>query len=218
MTKKDTHIDFHAEIRATIDTLEEIDGDNYTEHDVTCTVIYYLNDEPIAYTPILTESDGIHLRHLLYFWHSDADVIGTFRAMLTVSGGDLTIPTGNLHAYLAGEGLVGEVPNTDTEVTDTVQPLEFSSFGAITDTVMLDIETPTSGTFTDTLTALNFSTVLSLNFTESISTLSGIIVTTYLTDCLDKVTVPIADNRWTTTMTVSILRRLILQALPNLQH
>lgn len=196
VTKKDTHIDFHAELRATINTLEEISGDNYTEHDVTGTVTYYLNDDPIAYSPILTEMDGIQLRHLLYFWQSEANVIGIFRAKLTVSGGSLTIPTGNLHAYLAGEGLVGEVPNTDTEVTDTVQPLDFNSFGTITDAVEIETETPTSGAFTDTLSALNFSTVLSLNFTEAISTLSGIIVTTYLTDCLDEVTVPTVNHRW----------------------
>ena len=199
VTKKDTHIDFHAELRAAIDTFEEIDGDDYTEHDVTGTVTYYLNDDQIAYNPILTETDGIQLRHLLYFWQSEANVIGTFRARLTVSGGSLTIPTGSLHAYLAGEGLVGEVPSTDTEITDTVQPLEFSSFGTITDTVMLGTTRPESDMLTDVMSALTFNTVLSLNISEAISTLSGIIVTTYLTDCLDKVTVPIADNRWTAT-------------------
>lgn len=195
VTTKDTHVDFHAELRALIDALEEIDGDDYTEHDVTGIVTYYLNDELIAYNPIFTEFDGIQLRHLLYFWQSSANVIGFFRVELTVRGGDLTIPAGHMHAYWAGEGLVGEVLDTNPNITDTVQAITFDIFGGFSDSVEISVKTPDSGSYSDNVAALSFSTVLAA-FTDEAETLSGISITPYFsTEFLGDVTAP-NDGTW----------------------
>jgi len=195
VTTKDTHVDFHAELRALVDTLEEISGDNYTEHDVKATVTYYLNDELIAYNPIFTEFDGIQLRHLMYFWQSSANVIGYFRAEITVTGGDVTIPAGHLHAYWAGEGLVGEVLDTNPSVSDEVQAISFDIFERFTDEVTAVATAATQEVISDSLTALTFSTVLA-DYTDDAETLSGISVTTYLTNCLADYNVPVENYRW----------------------
>ena len=197
VTTKDTHVDFHAELRMEIDALEEIEDDDYTEHEVTGLVTYYLNDELIAYNPLFAEYDGIRLGHLLYFWQSSANVIGYFRAELTVNGGDLTIPAGQLHAYWAGEGLVGEVLDTNPNVTDTIQPLVLSDLFDFTD--QLDgarADRPEAGTLADSMQALNFSTVLA-SFTDSAQTMSGVTINPYLsTDHLVRATVPVEGVYW----------------------
>ena len=201
VTTKDTHCDFHAELRALIETLEELDDDEdlYTEHDVTGTVTYYLNDELIAYYPIFTEFDGIQLRHLLYFWQASANVIGYFRVTLTARGGTITIPTGHLHAYVAGEGLVGEELDTDPKITDEVLPLIFDMFGEFTDEVETSKPASETGGFAESLAALSFGAVLSA-FTDSAETLSGITINTYLSgDYIRDLSVPISGLYWVAT-------------------
>ena len=198
VTTKDTHVDFHAELRATIDALEDIDGDEYTEHDVTGTVSYYLNGELIAYYPVFTEFDGIQLRHLLYFWNSSANVIGSFKADLTAKGGDIYIPAGHMHAYFAGEGLVGETSDTNPTLTDDVSALNFSIFGDYTDAVTTQTYTPESGALEDSVTALNFSAVIAA-YTDAAETLTGITIVTYFSDLIHEATVPTSENKWTAT-------------------
>lgn len=196
VTTKDTHVDFHAELRALIETLEEVDGDEYTEHDVTGTVTYFLNEELIAYYPIFTEFDGVQLRHLLYFWQTSANVIGTFRVTLTARGGDITIPAGHLHAYWAGEGLVGEVLDTNPSFTDEVQPLHFSIFGAISDAAAAGTETPAGDSLAENVAALRFDAVLAA-YTEEAETFSGITITPYLsTEYIAQATVPVVGTVW----------------------
>ena len=197
VTTKDTHVDFHAELRMLIDALEEIDGDEYTEHEVTGVVTYYLNDELVAYNPIFMEYDGIRLGHLLYFWQSSANVIGYFRAEITVSGGSLTIPAGHLHAYWAGEGLVGEVLDTNPNFTDNVEPLAIGNIFDFTDLLEgATARTPSGGSFSESMQALTFSTVLAA-FTDSVQTLSGVTINPYLsTEYLARVTVPVEGVYW----------------------
>lgn len=196
MTTKDAHVDFHAELRALIETLEEVEGDEYTEHDVTGTVTYFLNEVLIAYYPIFTEFDGVQLRHLLYFWQTSANVIGTFRVTLTARGGDITIPAGHLHAYWAGEGLVGEVLDTNPSFTDEVQPLRFSIFGAISDAAAAGTETPAGDSLAENVAALRFDAVLAA-YTEEAETLSGITITPYLsTEYIAQSTVPVVGTVW----------------------
>lgn len=196
VTTKDTHVDFHAELRALIETLEEVEGDEYTEHDVTGTVTYFLNEELIAYYPIFTEFDGVQLRHLLYFWQTSANVIGTFRVTLTARGGDITILAGHLHAYWAGEGLVGEVLDTNPSFTDEVQPLRFSIFGAISDAAAAGTETPAGDSLAENMAALRFDAVLAA-YTEEAETLSGITITPYLsTEYIAQSTVPVVGTVW----------------------
>lgn len=196
VTTKDTHVDFHAELRALIETLEEVEGDEYTEHDVTGTVTYFLNEVLIAYYPIFTEFDGVQLRHLLYFWQTSANVIGTFRVTLTARGGDITILAGHLHAYWAGEGLVGEVLDTNPSFTDEVQPLRFSIFGAISDAAAAGTETPAGDSLAENMAALRFDAVLAA-YTEEAATLSGITITPYFsTEYIAQSTVPVVGTVW----------------------
>lgn len=196
VTTKDTHVDFHAELRALIETLEEVEGDEYTEHDVTGTVTYFLNEVLIAYYPIFTEFDGVQLRHLLYFWQTSANVIGTFRVTLTARGGDITILAGHLHAYWAGEGLVGEVLDTNPSFTDEVQPLRFSIFGAISDAAAAGTETPAGDSLAENMAALRFDAVLAA-YTEEAETLSGITITPYFsTEYIAQSTVPVVGTVW----------------------
>lgn len=196
VTTKDTHVDFHAELRALIDAIEEIHGDEYTEHDVKGIVTYYLNDELIAYYPIFTEFDGQQLRHLLYFWQSSANVIGYFRVELTADGGSIIIPAGHLHAYWAGEGLVGEVLDTNPNITDNIQALTFDIFGSFTDEVVAVAQNPASGSPTDNMSALVFDGVLA-SFTDDMDTLSGISFTPYLsTDLIADATAPVVGSWW----------------------
>ena len=198
VTTKDTHVDFHAELRATIEALEEISGDNYTEHDVKGTVFYYLNDELIAYYPIFTEFDGVQLRHLLYFWQSSANVIGFFRVEINASGGDIIIPAGCLHAYWAGEGLVGEVQDTSPNITDNVSALTFDIFGNYTDVVEAEAQTPASRDPEEEMTALVFDVLAT--YTDDMETLSGISFTPYLsTDLLADVTASVDGSWWKAT-------------------
>lgn len=196
VTTKETHVDFHAELRAKIDTLEEIDGDEYTEHDVTGTVAYYLNDELIAYNPVFTEFDGVQLRHLLYFWQSSANIIGFFRVELTSRGGDITIPMGHMRAYWSGEGLVGEIVDTNPNIKEELQPLDIDIFGDFTDVFEAAAGTPTTDGFGDRVSALYFSGVIAA-FTDKTETLSGISITPYISkECLSEVTVPVDGGWW----------------------
>lgn len=175
VTTKDTHVDFHAELRALIETLEEVDGDEYTEHDVTGIVTYYLNDELIAYNPIFTEFDGIQLRHLLYFWQTSANVIGTFRVTLTARGGDITIPAGHLHAYWAGEGLVGDDAWDGTvHITDDVSPIDLYDLmvGSFTDSVSVVFSEAKDYTAGDTIGGVDLYDYLISAFTDKVGTIS----------------------------------------------
>ena len=70
---------------------------------------YVLNGEEIDYYyPEEYEFDGLHLLHLLYTWSSSANVIGTFVVKLRAAGGSVDIPIQGIHAYMAGQGLVGD--------------------------------------------------------------------------------------------------------------
>ena len=114
VTARDTHVDFHAEIKHQMDTTEEIiliddEVAEYKERDGELKVIYVLNGEEIDYYyPEKYEFDGLHLLHLLYTWSSSANVIGTFVVKLRAAGGSVDIPIQGIHAYMAGQGLVGD--------------------------------------------------------------------------------------------------------------
>ena len=115
ITAKNTHVDFHGEIKYLMDTTEEIITDDndevveYIEHDGELTVTYMLNGEEVDYYyPEECEFDGNHLMHLLYTWSSSANVIGTFVVKLKAIGGSVDIAIQGVRAYMAGQGLVGD--------------------------------------------------------------------------------------------------------------
>lgn len=197
ITSKDTHVDFHAELKATIDSTENYDpdADVYSEHDVTGEVTYYLNDEPVFYQPLETMVDGIHLRHLLYVWSASANILGNFRVDLTSRGGEIILPLGSVRGYMAGQGLVGEVVDTNPNVEDVFTGLVFDIFNSIIDSAEVALQTPSKGVGNDTLNRLTFS--LFRTITEHGEVMQGVGFTPYMsTEYLSKVTVPVVSNRW----------------------
>lgn len=195
VTTKDTHIDFHAELRMYVDALEEIEGDDYTEHDVTGTVSYYINDALESYNPIVTELDGIQLRHLVYFWKSTKDIIGFFRVELTADGGSITIPAGCLTAYWAGEGLVGDTFDNSPMLTDNLEPFAFHFLRDSTDSVETEIIVPGTSELSDNVDPLSFSTFAS--FTDLAGAEIGASVTVHITNFVARLNVPVSSESWT---------------------
>ena len=114
ITTKNTHIDFHAEVKFKLDTTEteytnEAGKLCYEENDGKVKVTYYLNgDEIDVYYPMEQLRDGIHMIHLLYTWNSSANVIGTFKINMKVNGAEINIDRYAIHAYMAGQGLAGD--------------------------------------------------------------------------------------------------------------
>ena len=112
-TTKQTHVDFHAEVKYTLETRETESVDDgmltFTESDAVLRIHYNLNGEDLRdYIPVETRHDGTHLLHLLFTWNATANIVGSFSAYLEVEGGDIVIELGDCRAYIAGQGLVGE--------------------------------------------------------------------------------------------------------------
>lgn len=201
ITIKDTHVDFHAEIKMEIDSTETFYNDTYVEHDVTGAFAYYLSGQLIAYEPFITEVDGIHLRHLLYTWLSSANVVGDFIVTLTANGGDIIIPAGNINAYWSGQGLAGEIEDMNPHIRETVPAISFNMFGPFTDAVN-DISTgvPTARDTTDEIRAIEFA--LFSGYAESGIAHTGIGITpTMMTDCISAQTVNVDGNLWSASAT-----------------
>lgn len=200
ITIKDTHIDFHAEIKMEIDSTEDYDEDlsTFTEHDVTGTVTYFLNDQEIAYYPLFTEVDGIHLRHLLYTWLSSANVLGDFLVTLTANGGDINIPAGNINAYWAGEGLAGEVEDTDPHIHETIPALFFDIFGTIGEEITVEVDTPLADSLEDTFAVMRFAFLSDVN--DDVTVHAGIGITpTMMTEYIADQTVTTEGDLWIAT-------------------
>lgn len=195
ITSKDTHVDFHTELDATVDSTEEFRDDTYSEHDVTATATYYLNEEVVAYQPLETMVDGIHLRHLLYTWMASANVIGNFKVDLTAKGGQIILPLGTVRGYMAGQGLVGETVDTNPNVSDEVAGLVFEIFGSILDSAETALQTPVGGAFKDSVGRLTFRMFQS--FTDHGEVMQGVTFAPYLsTEYLVGVTAPVVNGRW----------------------
>lgn len=106
---KATHIDFHAEIKFQIDTTEDESEDAYTENDAVVKVTYFVDDEEIMdYYPADTYQDGVYLMHLLRTWYSSSGLYTKFSVKIEMEGATMFIDRGDCHAYIAGQGLVGE--------------------------------------------------------------------------------------------------------------
>ena len=111
-TTKETHVDFHGEIKCSVDTTEDYDEDSdvYTENDGVLYVTYYQGGDPVTnYYPVDTFFDGTHLLHLFYSWWASGNIVSSFEVYLRVTGCDLTIETGASRGTIEGIGLVGDV-------------------------------------------------------------------------------------------------------------
>jgi hypothetical protein len=163
ITFKQTHVDFHAEIRLTLDSTETADDSSYSDTDVVMTVTYYLNGEEVKdYVPIETMPDGTHLLHLLFTWDSTANITGNFEVWLTMTGGRAHIDRGAARAYIAGQGLAGDGSWDGTlSVYDTVPEMNlFPVYREIEDNVEISLLSPESLGYSDIVPSMQLSSVL----------------------------------------------------------
>lgn len=164
ITNKVTHIDFHAEAKYTLDTTEttsdEEDGDEIiTDTDGVLKVSYKLNGEEVNdYYPMETEVDGTHLLHLLFTWTATQGIIGDFQVYLNLTGAKAHIEMGDIRAYIAGEGLIGDGEwDGNVNVNQDFKPINFHSWmGKYADKVETSLQTPETPTFTEQFKTVNF--------------------------------------------------------------
>lgn len=148
VTIRDTHIDFHAEIKHTNDSA------------LTVKATYLLNGEPYYYEPEQVEASGVNLLHLLLPYKEDANTLGRLIVRLTADGGDIDIEAAEILAYLAGYGMgAGEIPwdgNIDIEdIWENVQipTVEFDET-SVEDAVVFNVQVPMGATLAETFVAV----------------------------------------------------------------
>lgn len=175
VTTKDTHIDFHAEVKYTLSTTEDIDEDamTYTERDGILKVSYVLNGENVTDVfPVETRQDGTHLLHLTYTWRATANVIGDFKVYLEMEGGSVDIGTGDSRAYIAGTGLVGDDAwDGSLKIDDKIAPIDLRDIiveNTIGDSVTTEFVHEDEATASDTIGAVDLMSYLMSTFTDAV--------------------------------------------------
>ena len=173
-TTKDTHVDFHAEIKYELSTTEVVNEKSYiyTENDGILRVGYDLNGEHITdYAPVETRLDGTHLLHLTFTWSATANVIGSFKVSLNMTGGEVDIGIGHSRAYIAGQGLVGDGSwDGSVQIEDTVAPISVYDFiaGQYSDTVTVIFSEAKDYAPNDTIAGVNVADYLLGAFTDRV--------------------------------------------------
>ena len=163
ITVKNTHIDFHAEIKLTLDTTETETDELLSDTDVVMTVTYYLNGEEVKdYVPVETMPDGTHLLHLLFTWNSTANLTGNFEVWLSMVGGSCHIARGDARAYMAGQGLAGSGAWDGTiTVYDTVPEMNlFPVYRSFEASVIFDLLSPETAGISDIVPSMSLTNVL----------------------------------------------------------
>lgn len=172
-TTKETHVDFHAEIKARVETTETYDEatDTYTEHDGVLYVTYRSGgDEVTDYYPVDSDFDGTKLFHLLYTWWASGNIISSFEVLIRCEGCSIIIEQGASRGYLAGVGLVGDVAwDGGVYVYDELEPIDFGrirkQFESSVETVLA---APEDGSVTQALGRRNFMRTILKGFTETL--------------------------------------------------
>ena len=153
VTIRDTHIDFHAEIKHTNDSA------------LTVKATYLLNGEPYYYEPEQVEASGVNLLHLLLPYKENANTLGRLIVRLTADGGDIDIDAAEALAYLAGYGMgAGELPwdgyiNVQDEWTNVTIPVVVFDETSVSDTVTVAQQAPIGVTATEQFTVVQIPSV-----------------------------------------------------------
>lgn len=173
VTKKETHVDFHAELKCLVETAESYDvaTDTYTEYDGVIYVTYRSGGaEVVEYYPINTFFDGIHLLHLVYTWWASANILSTFEVFLRCEGCSLTIEQGASRGYIAGVGLVGDGAwDGAVHIYENFTPLDFSIIRrGFEDDVESSFRTPLAPAASESMVRHNFFSVIFKGFTDSV--------------------------------------------------
>ena len=163
ITKKETHVDFHGEIKCQVETTETYDesNDEYTENDGVIYVSYIEGGSEITeYYPVDSFFDGTHLLHLVYTWWASSNIRSSFEVRLKCEGCTVTIGQAESRGYMAGEGLIGDTtPDDAIRVYDTFAPIDFSRIRKnFTDAVEIKQIRPAGSSLYDNLAKINFFT------------------------------------------------------------
>lgn len=201
ITVKQTHIDFHAEIKLELTSSEQIEDEQYTDTDIAVTVTYYLNGYEIRdYVPAETLPDGTHLLHLMFTWDSTANMTGTFEVHLSFSGGSAHIARGAARAYLSGQGLAGDGSwDGAISIYDTVPAMNMACISQIeSDTASVSLLAPESSGFSDIIPDIPLASVLG-SFTGTVDKAEYLhrFDTNHLSDVsYDTSQIEIKKNQW----------------------
>lgn len=171
-TNKETHIDFHGEIKCNVDTSETYDEstDTYTEEDGVIYVIYKSGGSEITeYYPVDTFFDGIHLINLLWTWWASANIMSDFEVLLRCEGCSVEIIAGAARGYIAGVSLVGDGAwDGSVRVSDEFKPIDFSiirkNFESYAE---IDTDEPVSQNPVENVKKFNFFSILK-GFSETV--------------------------------------------------
>ena len=174
ITKKETHIDFHGEIKLLVDTTEEYDEDTdtYTEEDGVIYVTYISGGAEVTeYYPIDSFFDGLHLLHLVYTWWASANIISTFEVRIRCMGCSVAIEQGASRGYIAGIGLEGDGAwDGSVRIYEDFAPIDFSIIRKdFTETVETQFPTPKQNQFLETVAKRNFFSTMLKGITDSVT-------------------------------------------------
>lgn len=173
VSTKESHVDFHAEIKGTVETTEVYNAqdDSYTEKDGVIRVTYRLGGaDVVEYYPADTFSDGVHLLHLLYTWWASANILSNFEVFIKCEGCSLTIERGASRGYLAGIGLVGEGGwDGSVYVYEDFYPVNFGSIRKdFEEEIESSFYTPVAPEPTQSVVRRNFFSTIFKSFTENV--------------------------------------------------
>lgn len=171
-TNKETHVDFHGQVKCSIETTETYDKstDAYTEEDGVIYVIYKSGGAEVTeYYPIDTFFDGVHLLNLLWTWWASANIISDFEVLIRCEGCSIEIEQGSSRGYIAGVSLVGDNAwDGSVNIYESITPVDFSIIRkSFTSDVETTFQTPSMTTPNDSLKRLNFMSILK-SFKDSV--------------------------------------------------
>lgn len=197
---RDTHIDFHAQVKLYADTTETlIDEDTWDENSANLKITYYINGKELTqYYPLEEYFDGYHMLTLIYAFFASSISNGTFIVDLEVQGATIIIEQYDSRSYIAGVGLMGEDAwNGRIDIFE-----DFDAIG-LEDNIGLQSDSVDVHTVED-IKAANINEVIVINparflgsLTETLSATSNIMVIRpgintdyYSTNCT------VSDNAW----------------------
>lgn len=173
ITTKETHIDFHAEVKCMVDTTEGYDEatDTYTEEDGVIYVTYKSGGAIVTeYYPVDTFFDGLHLLHLVYTWWASGNINSEFEVTIRCVGCTVTIVQGAARGYIAGIGLVGDGAwDGSVRVNQNFSKIDFSLIRKpFYENISTATATPTEPDVAQNVLRRNFFSTIIKSFTENV--------------------------------------------------
>ena len=173
ITTKETHIDFHAEVKCMVDTTEGYDEatDTYTEEDGVIYVTYKSGGAIVTeYYPVDTFFDGLHLLHLVYTWWASGNINSEFEVTIRCVGCTVTIVQGAARGYIAGIGLVGDGAwDGSVRVNQNFSKIDFSLIRkSFYENISTATATPTEPDVAQNVLRRNFFSTIIKSFTENV--------------------------------------------------